>query len=393
MTYHMEFKSADNVETKDGSAAEFETRFEEYHSATKAALDAAEKRADEMEARMNLMNLSGALDSKSVDARKVEQERKAFGRFIKSGDESEFKSLSVGNDVEGGYLTASTLSTTINQKTWDQSPIRRLARVITVPNGTSWEEPVDFNDVGASWVHETGARTETDNPDLGMLSIPLNEIYAHQTVTQKLLDLSYVDIGSWIEGKIADKFGRTQGIAYVNGNGVGRPKGFMQYSTSADIDGVRPLWTIQHKVSGAAATIADADGQANGLIDLFWSLRAPYRNNATWLMSSATANSLDRLKDANKNYIWRMGMTAGSPPELLGRPVEFDENMPSEGAGNFPIAFGDFSRAYTIVEWSQIRPIRDPYSDKPNVVFYAYRRVGGGLSNSEAVKLLKCSTS
>jgi HK97 family phage major capsid protein len=151
--------------------------------------------------------------------------------------------------------------------------------------------------------------------------------------------------------------------------------------------------TLQFVNSGTAATVADPDGQANGLKSLLWSLRAPYRSNASWLMNSATASSIDRLKDANKNYVWKSSNTAGAPDELLGYAVEIDENMPSEGAGLFPVAIGDFKRAYTVVDWDGIKAIRDEVTNKPNVIFYAYRRTGGGLSNHEAVKLLKCASS
>ena len=391
---HTEFKNeAEEIETKEAVDTDLEQKFGEYHEATAAAIKAAEDRADELEARMNRLSFGGGMDTKAAGELKVKKEHAAFGRFIKTGDETELKSMSAGNDTEGGYLVGTNLATTINSRIFDQSPIRRLARVIPLTSGSEWSEPTDFDDLGAEWVAEKVARTETDNADIGMVTIPLNEIYAHQTVTQKLLDLSFADVGGWIENKIADKFARTEGVSYVTGNGVGKPRGFLDYATSADPDATRAAWTLQFVNSGSATTVSDADGQANGIVDLFWALNAAYRRNATWVMSSATANAVDKLKDSNKQYIWRNGMTAGAQPELLGRPVEIDENMPAPGAGTLPIAFGDFAKAYTVVDWSGIKSIRDPYSDKPNVIFYSYRRTGGGLSNPYAVKLLKCAAS
>ncbi|OBQ73089.1 hypothetical protein A8145_05360 [Mesorhizobium loti] len=331
----------------------------------------------------------------SFSAPEIEAEHKAFGSFIKTGSEVEIKALSTDEGPAGGYITHTNMATTINQKIFDQSPIRRLARVVPMDNGDAWEEPLDFSDLGATWASERQARTETTGSQLKMLTIPLHEVYAHQSVTQKLLDLSFVNIGSWVEGKISDKFGRTEGLAYNSGDGVKKPRGFMDYAAAsvATADDTRAWGVLQNVISGSAASVADVDGQADGIKNLFWSLRAPYRANATWIMSSATANAVDKLKDANKDYIWRPGMTAGAPPSMLGRPVEFDENMPAPGAGLFPIAFGDFQKAYTILDWQAIKTLRDPYTDKPNVIFYAYRRTGGDVANFEAVKLLKCSAS
>lgn len=381
-------------EAPDPVLAELKTAFAGHHAEVKELM----KRLDTMDAHIAKMEAKGGRPGAfGNDGKKsstdVEAEHKAFGAFIKNGSEAELKALSTDEDPSGGYLTNTNMAVTINQKIFDQSPIRRLARIVPMDSGDAWEEPLDFSDIGAEWVGERETRPETEDSDVGLLTIPLQEVYAHQKVTQKLLDLSFVNIGAWIEGKISDKFGRTEGLAYVSGNGVKKPRGFMDYAATSVTtgDATRAWGVLQHVVSGSAATVADANGQANGIKTLFWSLRAPYRANATWLMSSATANGLDTLKDANDNYIWRAGMTAGSPPSLLGRPVEFDENMSAPGAGQFPIAFGDFKKAYTIVDWNGIKSIRDPYTDKPNVIFYAYRRTGGDVSNFEAIKLLKCS--
>lgn len=355
----------------------------------KTALDKLEDHVAKMEAKFNRPGAGGANGASGAN---VGVERKAFGAYIASGSDAELKALDTETGPTAGYLVNTEMSKTINKKIFDQSPIRRLATIQTLTEGDGWEEPIDFSDLGAEWIGERESRPETDNPDVGMLTIPLHEIYAHQTVTQKLLDLSFVDIGAWIEGKIADKFGRSEGAAYVSGNGVKKPRGFMDYPVSSAGDATRDLWKLQYTVSGTAAGVADANGQANGIKDLYWALRAPYRQNATWLMNSATANAIDKLKDQNNNYIWRDGMQAGSPPSLLGRPVEFDENMPDIGANLFPIAFGDFRTGYKIIDHAGIKPLRDPYSNKPNVIFYVYKRTGGAVANSEAIKLLKCST-
>jgi len=223
--------------------------------------------------------------------------------------------------------------------------------------------------------------------ELALLDIPLNEMYGNTRITQKLLDLAYADVGVWLEQRLADRFGRTEALAYVSGSGVGQPEGFMTLATSTDGDLTRARNVLQYIPSGSASAIT-----ADGLRDLYWTLRASHRANAVWLMASATANSIDKLKSGDGTYIWRDSSTSGVSPMLLGRPVEFDENMPAVSGGNYPIALADFRRGYTIVDRAGMRFLRDPYSDKPNVLIYAYRRTGG-VALTDAIKLLKISTS
>lgn len=329
----------------------------------------------------------------NTDPSALAAEFKALGGFVRTDDDTEFKAMSVGSNPDGGYLVHSALSKQMTTKLFDQSPIRGICRIETITDGDAFEEPVDNAEIGASWVSENASRPVTTTATLRMLRVPVHEIYALQQVTQRLLDDSGTDIGAWIEGKVSDKFGRSEGAACVSGDGINKPRGFMDHDKAATADDTRTWGALQYVVSGSASVVADADGGANGLKDLYWALRAPYRKNGTWVMASATANALDKLKDANKDYIWRDGMTAGAPPSLLGRPVEFDENMPTIGAGNYPVAFGDFKAGYMIVDKAGVRWLRDPFSSKPNVLIYAYRRTGGDVANSEAIKLLKIAAS
>lgn len=319
-------------------------------------------------------------------------ERKALGRLVKVGDDSEIKSvagLSVDTDPAGGYVVLPHMAATMIKRIWDQSPIRRLARVQSIDTDDAWEEPLDDDQAAAAWVEEREARPVLAAPELGLLRVPLNELYSNVSVTQKLLDLSFVNVGQWVEGKLADRFARSESLAYVSGNGVKRPEGFLTLPTSTAGDFTRARGSIQYIPSGDATAIT-----ADGLRDLYWTLRAPHRANAVWLMSSATANSIDKLKfQATGEYLWRDSSTAGAPPTLLGRPVEFDENLPAIGAGAYPIAFADFSAAYLIVDWQAMKFLRDPYTSKPNVLFYCYRRTGGGVALTDAIKLLKIGTS
>jgi HK97 family phage major capsid protein len=339
-------------------------------------------RLDDVERKANRARLGGGSSPLDEGA-----QRKALGAFVRTGDEAELKSMLTGSDPDGGYFVVPALSASMTKRLFDLSPMRRLADVQTITVGDAYEEPLDTDEAAATWVGETEARPATTTQKVGVRRVPVQEIYANQPVTQRLLDDSGFDIGGWVEGKIADKFGRAEATAFVNGDGIKRPRGFMNWDTDPAADIARPWTKLQYVVSGNVVAIT-----SDSLRDLYWALRTVHRGNGTWLMSSSTANSVDKLKDGNGDYLWRNGMTPGAPPTLLGRPVEFAEDMPAVGANAFPIAFGDFKAGYQIVEKTGIRMLRDPFTSKPNVLFYAYRRVGGDVRNSDAIKLMKVST-
>lgn len=358
------------------------------------------RRIDEIEKRMNrpgFLSVGGT----ASDPVALTLERKAFSHYLRTGsdaelkgteaDFSETKSLSIGSDPDGGYVVSPYRSSVMMSKLFDLTPMRRLARTEIITKGDAWEEVIDVNDIQAEWVGETESRPETDTAKLGELRVPLHEIYANQKVTQRLLDDSAFDVGGWVDGKTTDKFARTEGVSFVNGLHPKKPTGFMTYSSSAvtTADATRAWGKLQYTAGGDASAIL-----ADGLKSLVWSLRAPYRPGAVWLLNSNTASQVDKLKASGTgDYIWRDGMTAGAPPSLLGYPVEFSEDMPDVSGNAFPIAFGNFKAGYLIVDRPGDKSLRDPFTSKPNVMFYTYRRVGGGVANFEAIKLLKIATS
>lgn len=356
-----------------------------------------QKMEDEEAMRLNRRRLAGDPVSTSLsvgeNSEGAEAEHRALAIFARTGDDAELRSvtLAVGNDSGGGYMVQPVRSQTMTQRLRDLSPIRRLARVETVTIGDAWEEPLDLGESSAAWVAEREQRPATDTPDLAMLTVAIHELYALQTVTQRLLDDAGFDLGSWLDGKINDKFGRTEGEAYVVGDGVRKPKGLLAYDTSLAADAQRPWGIFQHLVTGSSDSLGG--GIADLLRDLTWALRTPYRQGSVWLMNSGTASLIDKLKDGQGNYLWRDSATAGAPPTLLGYPVEIDESMPNVAAGSRPIAFGNLRLAYLIVEKPGLKALRDPYTDKPNVLFYAYRRVGGGANNTEAMKFIQVAAS
>jgi HK97 family phage major capsid protein len=351
------------------------------------------ERMDEIEAKANRLMLGGA--SSAPGAAASAAATKALATFVRKGDETELKAMSVGSDPDGGYLVTPSLSDAMVVKAFDQSPLGRLARRVQIGSGDALEVPIDADDIGAVWVGEATPRPPTDTAQLKLLRIAVHEIYSLQQISQRLLDDARFDVASWVSEKIRDKFARSFGQAFVTGDGVSRPRGLLTYPTSTAGDATRPWGTIQHVNTGHASGFIAPTTSASPLdclIELSHSLRAPYRAGATWLMNRTTAGIVRGLKDGQGRHVWADPAT-GQPATLLGHPVLIDEEMPNVAAGAFPIAFGDFSQAYLIVERPGMRLLRDPYSSKPHVLLYSYSRVGGSVSNFEAVKLLRIAAS
>lgn len=303
--------------------------------------------------------------------------KEAFLGFMRRGHEG--KSLSVGADPDGGYLVRPAVSDRVIQKVFETSPLRQIAAVQQISTD-ALDIMTDLNEASGGWVGETGSRTETNTPQIGKRQIPVHELYANPAATQKLLDDAAMDMEAWLAGKVADKFSRMENTAFVSGNGVGKPRGFTTYAAGTSDQ------QIEQVVSGSAGAVA-----ADGLMNLFYSLKAPYRANATWGMERATLTKIRQLKGSDNNYLWQPGLSAGTPSTLLGRPVLEMDDMPSVAADALAIVVADFREAYQIVDRVGIRTLRDPYSNKPYVHFYTTKRVGGDVVNFEAIKLQKLS--
>ncbi|MCV0396956.1 MAG: phage major capsid protein [Rhizobiaceae bacterium] len=299
--------------------------------------------------------------------------------------------MSVGSDPDGGYTVTPAMSDRIVKRVYETSPMRQLATVETI--GTDKME--GFNDLGegeAGWVGEKASRPETNTPQLGKWEIPVHEMYAMPKTTQKLLDDSAWDIEGWLANKTADKFSRTENAAFVNGDGVLKPKGLWAYPTAATADATRAWGTFEHLNTGTNGGFGAAPAGSDKLIDLVYKLKAAYRQNANWLMARATLAEVRKLKDGDGNYLWQPNFEARQGGLLLGQPIVEGEDVEAIANGSKSIAFGDFREAYTIVDRIGIRVLRDPYTQKGFVLFYTTRRVGGGAVNFEAVKFLRFSS-
>jgi HK97 family phage major capsid protein len=240
-------------------------------------------------------------------------------------------------------------------------------------------------------VSETAGRPETATPTFIEVAPPFGELYANPAASQAMLDDAAFDVEAWLAQEIATEFARAEGSAFVGGNGVNRPKGFLSNPTSAQGDHLRAFGTIQYLATGEVGGFGA--GPSDKLIDLVQSLRPPYRQGAAFVMNSATASAIRKFKTADGAFVWQPGLTGGQPDTLLGYPVVEAEDMPDIAANSLSIAFGNFRSGYLIAERTETQILRDPYSNKPFVHFYATKRVGGMVSNSEAIKLLKFAAS
>ncbi|MEL6452027.1 MAG: phage major capsid protein [Pseudomonadota bacterium] len=328
--------------------------------------------------------LAGAVDAGAPH-------QKAFNAYLRSGEddglrglELEGKSLSSAVNSDGGYLVDPVTSDTVKSVLNATASIRSIAAVVNV-EATSYDVLVDHTDVGAGWATETATQTETDTPTIDRITIPLHELSALPKASQRLLDDSAFDIEAWLAGRIADKFARAEAAAFINGDGIDKPKGFLTH-TSVDND----VWAWGNL--GYVPTGVAGDVTAEAIIDVVYALGAEYRANATFVMNSKTAGLVRKLKDNDGRFLWSDGLAAGQPATLMGYPVLIAEDMPDAGAGADAIAFGDFAAGYTVAERPDLRVLRDPFSAKPHVLFYATKRVGGDVSDFAAIKLLKFAT-
>lgn len=288
--------------------------------------------------------------------------------------------LSVGTEQNGGYLAPVEWDRAVSKAQVPTSPMRRLARTISTTVGafsTLWQN----GNPGSGWVGETAARPETTTPQFAQIVFAAGEIYANPAATQRILDDAQIDLAAWLVEELRTEFNRQENIAFLSGNGVNKPMGLLQYVTGGAGAGAHP---------GGNLTVIEGAIAVDTLIDFMYGLGAPYRANSTWLMSSLTAAALTRLKDTDGNLIWRESLIVGQPATLLGRPVEIDEGMPGPEAGNLAIALGDFQAGYLINDrTNSLQILRDPFTNKPYVHFYATKRVGGGLLDPNAIRLLR----
>ena len=317
---------------------------------------------------------------------------KAFDAYLRSGDDDglrglvlEGKGLNTSVAAEGGYLVDPQTAETIRSALKSTSSIRAVANVVQV-EASSYDVLIDHTDVGSGWASETGAVSETASPQIERISIRLHELSAMPKASQRLLDDSAFDVEGWLAGRIADKFARSEAAAFISGDGIDKPKGFLTHPKVAQAS---YAWGSLGYIATGVAGDFSASNPADAIVDMVYSLNATYRANASFVMNSKTAGAVRKMKDADGRFLWSDGLALGEPARLMGYPVLIAEDMPDIAANAYAVAFGDFNAGYTVAERPDLRVLRDPFSAKPHVLFYASKRVGGDVSDFAAIKLLK----
>ena len=329
--------------------------------------------------------------------------RKAVMDYLRKGntegfDEAEVKALSVGSDPDGGYVVDSVLDAEISRVVSEISPMRQLASVTALGTAPTYKKLVNIAGAQAGWVGETSARPQTDTSKLQERKFDPGEMYALPYITQTMLDDGAIDLEAWLSEEVRIVFAEHESDAFINGDGVDKPRGIVggyepiangNFSEAAK----RPGYVITGANGGfSTGGTGDSEGE-DALLDLVYSMKRAYRSNANWLMNRLTIGTIRKLRDADGRALWQEMTASGEPAQLLGFPVQEDDEMPDIAADSFSIAFGDFRAAYRIVDKGGTRVLRDPYTAKPFVQLYTTRRVGGGVQMFEAYKLLKFGTS
>jgi HK97 family phage major capsid protein len=380
-------------ETNDERLGQLEQRMsdcltEENLDRINRALDEYKRTADELALKAARPQRGGAAPRTGA----ASEHKTAFETYMRRGEATglrqlEEKALSAGSAADGGYLVPEEIEAGVMRALREGSPIRAIAGNRQV-SSSSYKKPFAITGAATGWVAETGTRSQTTTPTLYELAFPTMELYAMPAATPTLLDDAAVNIDEWVAEEVRVAFADQENAAFVNGDGTDKPKGFLAYTKVADSSWAwEKIGYLKTGVSGGfAATPADI------LIDLIYALKAGYRANAQWVMNRSTQGEIRKIKDGDGNYIWRPGDQAGQSPTLMGYPVTETEDMPSIDADSYAVAFGDFGRGYLVVDRLGIRILRDPFSAKPYVLFYTTKRVGGGVQDFNAIKLLKFGT-
>jgi len=365
-----------------------------------ASLDATDALRDELQAlrmdvKQDLAQLSRRMASRPPLAAGARSGATPGGDFadtyLRKGIETGFetKRMSVGVAGEGGLAVPLEIDERIETTLKQISPIRAIADVVKV-GSANYRKLVAAGGVASGWVGEVAGRPATGTALFSEVLTPMGELYANPAATQAMLDDALFDVEAWLAREIAIEFARAEGVAFVSGTGTAQPRGFLTHPVSTAGDATRPFGTLQFVPSGAAGAFVASHPQ-DRLIDMVHALRTPYRQGAVWVMNSNTVATVRKFKDTTGDFIWKPGLLDGQASTLLGYPVVEVDAMPDIGANSLSIGFGQFRSAYVVAERGETAVLRDPYSNKPFVHFYATRRVGGALVNSEALKLMRFS--
>lgn len=306
----------------------------------------------------------------------------AFMEFVMKGKDGmapeAIKSLQIGDDSKGGYLVPPEFRAEVIRRVFDFSPIRTVANIIPSSRGEV-QIPVESGDMSASWVGENESSGDTQSTyAVGLKTITAYKMVGRVDVSNDLMDSSPVNVEGLLRDRAGEKFGRTEGTAFISGTGAKQPEGIMVNSSISAVAG------------GSASAIT-----VDGMLSLYAALKTAYDANARYIMNKATMVALRKLKDSNGLYYWQPALTAGLPETFNGVPILKCSDMDNIGSDAYPVAYGDFRAGYTIVDGAQMTVLRDDLTQSDNdlVRFRFKQRVGGLVVQPEAIKKMKIATS
>ena len=355
-----------------------------------AKMEALQAKQAKLEAAMNRL---GAGEAKGMDAELEQKHRDAFKQYMangtlpegfKAGSEGvEVKSMSTDVNPDGGYLVRPELSDTIITRVFETSPLRQVANVERT-GAKSIDILIDDQEAAARWVGEGASSGQTDTPQLAQKVIAAHKIEADPRMTTEMIEDSYLDVEAWLSRKVADKFARTQNTAFVSGDGVGKPRGFLTYAAAATAGTYERNAITQINMGSAAALNSD------GLIEVQNALKEEYQAGAVFGMKRTTFGAALQLKGSDNYFFSPVLLRDGQASiQLLGKPVVFMDDMPAVAANALSVVYADFSTAYTILDRVGLQVLRDPFTNKGFVTYYTTQRVGGDVTSFDAIVIGK----
>lgn len=320
----------------------------------------------------------------TYNAKAYEEYKEAFLQYAIAPDPKMLspeiqKALIVGIDPQGVYACPPEISNRITKRLYEKDPIRALADVVTISK-SSYEELVDWDEAGAEWEGETETPTDETTPEWKKLAITPHAMRTRPKASLSFLEDAIINPEAWLGNKIGDKFLRTEGPAFVTGDGVKKPRGFTTYTNGTSYGQVEQI------SMGAAATLT-----AYGFYNVKFGMIEYYMNRGTWVMNRTTLRDAVKLKDGVGRYLWQPGFSSQEPATIAGLPYRLSPTMPAVAANTLSVALADWKEAYLVVDRVGITMLRDPYTDPPYVRFFTRKRVGAEVRNHQAIKLGKIS--
>jgi len=347
---------------------------------------------DELAKKANRPTAPDGKDGMTAD--QVEH-KAALGKYLRTGQdlglhELEAKALISNSDPDGGYLVDVEMDNQIDRIAGTMSALRGVANVRSIGNA-AYSKLVKTRGISGGWLEENGTSSESTEQQFSKVEIKAEKVYAEPWITNEMLEDSFYDLESDIMMEAGVTFAETEGAAFITGNGVGQPRGIAAYDTVANAS---YAWGSVGYIASGKSGAFTSSAPADALINLQHGLKAQYRPGAIFMMNDATLATVRQFKDAAAGYyLWQPDSTAGFGGRLLGSPVVVDDNLADVAANSLSLAYGNFQRGYTIVDRRGIAVIRDNVTKKGVTKFHISKRVGGGITNFEAIKLMKMAAS